>query len=54
MVDPLPQFRQQRDQIETLYIPYDRHHPTALGHQLVAEVIFNALKGRGTDHLSEQ
>jgi lysophospholipase L1-like esterase len=43
VIDPLPNFRARRDEVESLFIPYDRHHPTALGHRLIADAILAEL-----------
>ena len=46
VIDPLPRFLENRASVNSLYIPYDRHHPTAMGHRLVAETIRDYLAGR--------
>src|SRR5215471_3842296 len=38
-VDPLPRMIATRENKDHLYIPYDRNHPTASGHRLIAEAI---------------
>jgi lysophospholipase L1-like esterase len=46
VIDPLPKLREHRSQVDKLYIAYDRHHPTAQGHQIIAEEIAEVLKTR--------
>jgi lysophospholipase L1-like esterase len=43
VVDPLPNLSARRDEVESLFIPYDRHHPSALGHRLIADAILAEL-----------
>ena len=43
VIDPLPSFLEQRRRVEKLFIPYDRHHPTAMGHDLIADSICSYL-----------
>jgi lysophospholipase L1-like esterase len=38
-VDPLPRMTATKGNKDHLYIPYDRNHPTASGHRLIAEAI---------------
>jgi lysophospholipase L1-like esterase len=38
-VDPLPRMIAAPGNKEHLYVPYDRNHPTAAGHRLIAEAI---------------
>jgi lysophospholipase L1-like esterase len=38
-VDPLPRMIATTENKDHLYIPYDRNHPTASGHRLIAEAI---------------
>jgi hypothetical protein len=43
IIDPLPYLRAKRDEVESLFIPYDRHHPSAAGHRLIADAIVDEL-----------
>ena len=38
VIDPLPVMSEQRAK-DDLFIPYDRNHPSARGHALIAEAI---------------
>jgi hypothetical protein len=51
VIDPLPAFQKRREDIDTLYIAYDRHHPSATGHLIIADCIAEDL--RTNDRLSE-
>jgi hypothetical protein len=53
VIDPLTEFRERRDRINSLYIPYDLHHPSALGHQLVADCIADGLRHHMGSDLAE-
>jgi lysophospholipase L1-like esterase len=53
VVDPLPNLRARRDEVESLFIPYDRHHPSALGHRIIAEAILAELVSLDRLHSGE-
>jgi len=38
-VDPLPRMMTTSEKKDSLYIPYDRNHPTAAGHRLIGQTI---------------
>jgi lysophospholipase L1-like esterase len=44
VIDPLPRFIILRSRVDSLFIPYDRHHPAAPGHRLLAETIYDYLQ----------
>lgn len=46
VIDPLPLLAQTRGGADDLYIPYDRNHPSASGHRLIAEAIANYVTAR--------
>jgi hypothetical protein len=46
VIDPLPGLRDGSD-VRTLFIPYDRNHPSAAGHQLIAQEIIRHLVALG-------
>ncbi len=48
VVDPLPALAAGASNADTLYIPYDRNHPSAAGHRVIAQAIFDTLNQRGT------
>lgn len=53
-IDPLPLLAEHRAKITELYIPYDRNHPSAWGHALIAEAIARQVAGRvATAHPGE-
>jgi len=43
VIDPLPLMAEHRTEIKDLFIPYDRNHPTASGHELIAQAILRYL-----------
>jgi lysophospholipase L1-like esterase len=43
VVDPLPSMVASRTRPSDLFIPYDRNHPSAAGHRLISERIFDAV-----------
>jgi lysophospholipase L1-like esterase len=45
-IDPLPAMAARTD-VDALYIPYDRNHPSAAGHRIIAQTIFDHLEQRG-------
>jgi len=45
VVDPLPALAESGAAKESLFIPYDRNHPSATGHRIIAESIANYLDG---------
>jgi hypothetical protein len=45
VIDPLPTLVASRTSKDALFIPYDRNHPSAAGHRLIAESIFHYLEG---------
>jgi lysophospholipase L1-like esterase len=47
VVDPLPALVAARSGRQALYIPYDRNHPSATGHRVIAGVIAEDLVRRG-------
>jgi len=48
VVDPLPSLVASKRQAADLFIPYDRNHPSAIGHQIIGETIFRYI----ADHQS--
>jgi lysophospholipase L1-like esterase len=42
VIDPLPSLASERRKDE-LFIPYDRNHPSAVGHRIIAESVFRSL-----------
>jgi lysophospholipase L1-like esterase len=48
VVDPLPALVAARSGRQALFIPYDRNHPSAVGHRVIAGVIADDLVRRGT------
>ena len=47
VIDPVPLMRERATARHELYIPYDRNHPSAEGHALIAEAIHRHLTGHG-------
>src|SRR5580704_6684665 len=47
VIDPLPALVAAKSGRRPLYIPYDRNHPTAAGHHVIAETVADDLAGRG-------
>jgi len=47
VIDPLPTLVASRTSKDALFIPYDRNHPSAAGHRLIAETIFHYLEEHG-------
>src|SRR5262249_55974760 len=47
IVDPMPTMIHSGSSASTLFIPYDRNHPSAAGHELIAQAISEALQARG-------
>jgi lysophospholipase L1-like esterase len=45
VIDLLPKFLDRRGRVDSLFLPYDRHHPTAAGHRLIAETLCEYLQG---------
>ncbi len=45
VVDPLPALTKSYATKRSLFIPYDRNHPSAAGHRIIAETIANYLDG---------
>jgi lysophospholipase L1-like esterase len=43
VIDPLPLMSSQRAMKQDLFIPYDRNHPSAAGHRLIAQAILKYL-----------
>ena len=39
VIDPLPLMIEHRTEAKDLFIPYDRNHPSATGHELIAQAI---------------
>jgi lysophospholipase L1-like esterase len=46
-IDPVPVMRERADDGRRLYIPYDRNHPSAEGHALIAQAIYRSLLESG-------
>jgi lysophospholipase L1-like esterase len=44
VIDPLPALVKSRRQIDALFIPYDRNHPSAVGHRVLAQTIVEQLE----------
>jgi hypothetical protein len=44
VVDPLPSLVASGKRTSDLFIPYDRNHPSAEGHRVIGEAIFEYLK----------
>jgi lysophospholipase L1-like esterase len=44
VIDPLPALVESHGQIDALFIPYDRNHPSALGHRVLAQSIVQQLE----------
>ena len=44
VLDLLPPFQQRGMDADSLYIPYDQHHPSAAGHGLIAEYVASSLR----------
>ena len=52
VIDLFPTFTTRRDRLSSLYIQYDRDHPNAAGHRLIAEALLaelQQLRARGYD-----
>jgi lysophospholipase L1-like esterase len=45
VIDPLPRLAGSETKKEELFIPYDRNHPSAAGHVVIAQAIFEYLNG---------
>src|SRR5262249_24098831 len=43
MIDPLPALIASHQKSADLFIPYDRNHPSAAGHQIIARALTDAL-----------
>jgi lysophospholipase L1-like esterase len=39
VIDPLPALARSRANVDALFIPYDRNHPSAAGHRVLAQTI---------------
>jgi lysophospholipase L1-like esterase len=53
VIDPLPPLSQSPMRKDRLFIPYDRNHPSAAGHHIIAQTIVQYLQEheiRGTGH----
>jgi lysophospholipase L1-like esterase len=46
VIDPLPSLAARKAQTDALFIPYDRNHPSAAGHRIIGEAIFQDLARR--------
>jgi len=44
VIDPVPAMRDSGIRGDRLYVPYDRNHPNAAGHRLIARAIFNRVE----------
>jgi lysophospholipase L1-like esterase len=42
-IDPLASLVASKNQASDLFIPYDRNHPSAIGHQIIGETIFRQI-----------
>jgi lysophospholipase L1-like esterase len=47
-VDPLPSLKASRGRKDALFVPYDRNHPSAEGHRIIARSITDAIERQGT------
>lgn len=47
VVDPMPALAASGTHVDALYIPYDRNHPSAAGHDVIAQAIFDSLSRQG-------
>jgi len=47
LIDPLPALARAKGNIDALYIPYDRNHPSAAGHRVLAQAIDESLSAHG-------
>lgn len=47
VIDPLPALAAGNTRKDTLFIPYDRNHPSAAGHRIIGESIFQFLEEHG-------
>ena len=47
VIDPVPLMRERSTARHDLYIPYDRNHPSAEGHAVIAEAVHRYLSGHG-------
>lgn len=45
VVDPLPSLVKSGTGASDLFIPYDRNHPSAAGHRVIGDAIFDYMKG---------
>src|SRR6266550_2974486 len=43
VIDPLPALAKSSPSTDALFIPYDRNHPSAAGHRIVAQTIVDYL-----------
>ena len=44
VIDPLPALAARASDADALFIPYDRNHPSAAGHRVLANAIFDSLE----------
>lgn len=47
VIDPLPSLKAVKGHRDTLFIPYDRNHPSAKGHRVIAAAIMEYLEAHG-------
>jgi lysophospholipase L1-like esterase len=47
VIDPMSALAASETNVDALYIPYDRNHPSAAGHRVIAQAIFESLVGHG-------
>jgi lysophospholipase L1-like esterase len=47
VIDPVPLMRERATAPHDLYIPYDRNHPSAEGHALIAQAVYRHLTEHG-------
>jgi lysophospholipase L1-like esterase len=47
VIDPLPALAAVKDHKDRLYVAYDRNHPSASGHAVIAHAIVDALRKNG-------
>jgi hypothetical protein len=54
VVDPLPELAARRNGTSDLFIAYDRNHPSAAGHRVIGQTIFEYLQQHQLTPVSAQ